>query len=48
MNGLRFRPEPAAACISEELTGFDVHSLALTACAKGEDKSDQLLKRELA
>jgi hypothetical protein len=48
MNGFRFRPESTAACILEELTGFDVHPFAFAAGAKGKDKSDQFLKRELA
>lgn len=48
MNSFRFRPESTAASISEELTGFDVHPFAFAAGAKGEDKSDQLLARELA
>jgi hypothetical protein len=48
MNGFRFRPESTTACIPEELTGFDVHPFAFAAGAKGEDKSDQLLKGELA
>jgi len=48
MNSFRFRPESTTASISEELTGFDVHPFAFAAGAKGEDKSDQLLERELA
>lgn len=48
MNGLSFRPEPATARIPEEISGFNVHPFAFAAGAKGEDKSEQLLKRELA
>ena len=48
MNGFRFRPKSTTARVPEELTGFDVHPFAFAAGAKGEYKSDQLLKGELA
>jgi hypothetical protein len=48
MNGLSFRPESTTARIPEEISGFNVYPFAFAAGAKGEDKSDQLLKRELA
>ncbi len=44
MNGLGLRPESAAACILEELTGFDVHPFVLAPGTKREDKCDQFLK----
>jgi hypothetical protein len=41
-------PKTIASGAPEKLRGFDIHAFALPACHKGENKDDQLGKREFA
>lgn len=48
VNSLRIQPEPAAACIFEQLTGLDVHPFVLAAGTKRKDNGEQLTKGRFA
>ena len=48
VDSLCIRPQPAAFCIFEEFTGFDVHPFALSASNKRQDQCNELWERQFA